>query len=71
MTARLAVIVLGCGLVLGSAGTAEAAKPRYRTKAGVRLSPEVKEKLSEIAERYHEKTRRTLLVTSGTRSPRE
>lgn len=58
-------------LLVVASGSASAASPHYRTKPGVRLSPEVRAKLVAIADRYHEATRRTLLVTSGTRSPRE
>lgn len=64
--ALLAVVVVVAGGV-----PASAAAPRYRTKPGVRLSPEVKAKLGEISERYYKATKRTLLITSGNRSPRE
>jgi len=47
------------------------ASPHYTTNTGVRLSPEVKAKLTELARRYHAATGRTLLVTSGSRTPAE
>ena len=64
---RLAVALL----VLASAATAHAAPPRYTLKPGVRLTPHVEAKVAAIAERYHAATKRTLLITSGTRSPHE
>lgn len=64
----LAAAVVAVGV---AGGAARAAGPRYTVKPGVRLSPEVREKLADIAERYHKATKRTFLVTSGTRSPRE
>ncbi len=71
-----ALLVAALGLALGG-GTAAAKKKapagRYwRAKSsGIRLSKQVRVKLDAIGERYHDKTRRTLVVTSGTRTPRE
>lgn len=70
LRAGLAAVLVAV-VVVGGSSAASAAAPRYRTKPGVRLSPEVKAKLGELSERYYKATKRTLLVTSGTRSPRE
>lgn len=54
-----------------TAASKKRAKPAYDTKPGVVLSEAVIAKLQPIAERYRKATRRRLLVTSGTRSPRD
>lgn len=47
----------------------KAGPPYYTLADGVRVSDDVRAKLVIIAERFYEKTRHVLYVTSGTRSP--
>ncbi|MFT7578923.1 MAG: hypothetical protein ACI9MR_000585 [Myxococcota bacterium] len=82
LLARLPLgLLLAASLLLGPAalGAADAgAKPAkqsksryFSTKGGVVLTPEVFEKVEAIAKIYYAKTRRKLVITSGTRDPRD
>lgn len=44
---------------------------RFATLPDVRVSPRIADKLSRIAEHYHKRTGKTLVVTSGTRDPHD
>jgi hypothetical protein len=44
---------------------------RFSTLPDVRVSPRIADKLARIAEHYHKHTGKTLVVTSGTRDPRD
>lgn len=43
----------------------------YTLEEGVRLAPEMRAAIAGIAREFHRRTRRGIVVTSGTRSPRE
>ncbi len=73
--AALALLISAGGLS-AAGGDASAKAPargkRWRAKsASVRLSPKVRAKLDDIATRYYQRTKRRVIVTSGTRTPRE
>jgi len=65
----------GCSLYAGGGGRGSddglvmAKGGRYATLPDVSLSPRVADKLARIAEQYHRRTGKTLVVTSGTRDP--
>ncbi|MEC7518404.1 MAG: hypothetical protein VYE22_00995 [Myxococcota bacterium] len=61
---------IGALIMVGSQpGRAEA--PHYTLAEGVRLAPEVRQTLGQIADAFHARTGRGIHVTSGTRTPRE
>src|SRR5690606_21888510 len=64
-----AALVLLAVAVAPPAGSAEA--PHYRLEEGVRLGREMRPVIARIAAEFHRRTGRGIVITSGTRSPRE
>lgn len=60
----------GCSIEAGKAPVT-ARGTRFATLPDVRVSPRIADKLARIAEHYHKRTGKTLVVTSGTRDPHD
>src|SRR5690606_24467679 len=59
------------GAISGAFVQAFNEEAHYSAKDDVEISKEVTDKVSKIANEYHEKTGRDIVVTSGTRTPQE
>jgi len=63
----------GSGTAGGSGGAAggDGGGPHYSRKSGVQMSSAVEKRMGEIADAYHKKTGKSIVLTSGTRSASE
>ncbi|HEY8431405.1 MAG TPA: hypothetical protein VIL20_23655 [Sandaracinaceae bacterium] len=61
--------VLLTGLLVSHEGRADS--PHYRLEQGVELGPRMESVIARIAREFHRRTGRGIVVTSGTRTPRE
>ncbi len=71
VTPWLAAVVFALTSLATPDADARAPRGRYwQAKSGVVIGPKVRAKLNTLGKHYYKKTRRKLVVTSGTRSPR-
>lgn len=65
----VAFVLVALAILPPPLGSADA--PHYTLEPGVRLAPEMQATIARIADAFHERTRRDIVITSGTRSARE